>query len=79
MRSPQLYALAARRADEATDQPDYLPDAEPLPPIRLGAWARWMAERDVEDHAPSTATRSVQRARIGRPAREAATDAGRTG
>ncbi len=65
MRSPQLYALAARRADEATDQPDHLPDTAPLPPIRLGAWARWIADREAEDDASAAPTVAVRRARIG--------------
>ena len=64
MRSLHHWAMAARRTNAAPDKPDFVPDLEPLPPIRLGAWAGWMAAREG-GAGPADASAPAQRARVG--------------
>ena len=77
MRSLHLGGMAAERADELPDKPANLPGTDAAPPIRLGAWARWLAAREGGTGRPTGATPAVQRAQIGSTARRpypAATD-----
>jgi hypothetical protein len=74
MRSLHPDATAARRTSALPDKPAREPGTDPSPPIRLGAWARWIAAREGGAGRPAGATPPAQRARIGSTTETAATD-----
>jgi hypothetical protein len=64
MRRQHLGVTAAAWARALPDKPAFAPGTAPSSPIRLGAWARWIA-REGGTGGPAGATRAAQRARIG--------------
>jgi hypothetical protein len=64
MRRQHLGVTAAAWARALPDKPAFAPGTAASSPIRLGAWARWIA-REGGTGGPAGATPAAQRARIG--------------